>query len=346
MTTYALLVEPSVNRVYTKVAPEVLVAELAFVDRALLGGVVRGTRRVERGGASFVELDVDGDLAPAALAALVELSSAYVLFEVRGDALVPADVTPVACYDDDLLTTLRYSGKTNEQFTKLLVNVATAASSAAGERRASGGRVRLLDPMMGRGTTLNQGLMLGFDVTGIEADQRDTDAYGQFLERWLKDKRIKHRVQSWTYRKGRETPAHQLRITVKRTALGEAHDQEVDVIHDDTVGAREHLRRSSVDVVAADLPYGVQHGSRTPEWGSSRNAAGLLAAALPVWRSVLRGGGAMALAFNIRTLRRDELVALLDEAGLETLDPERSGFEHHVDRSITRDVVVATKPSG
>lgn len=343
--TYALLVEPSFNRVYTRQAPGVLAAELAFVDRAVLGGVVGEVRRVERGGAPFVELDVDEPLTADRLSTLVELSSVYVVFEVRDGALVPADVARVACYDDDLLTTLRYSGKTNEQFTKLLVNLAVAASASAGERRAAGERVRLLDPMAGRGTTLNQGLMLGYDVAGVEVDQRDTDAYEQFLETWLKEKRIKHRVQSWTIRKGRPTTAHHTRITIKRTALGEATDQVVDIVHDDTLNVREHLKRSSVDVVVGDLPYGIQHGSQTTQWGSSRNATALLTDALAVWRSALRGGGSLCLAFNRRTLPRADLVALLTDADLAVIGPDDTSFEHRVDRSITRDVVVATKPT-
>ncbi len=35
-------------------------------------------------------------------------------------------------YDDDLLTILKYPGKTNEQFTKLLLNVTLASSAFAG----------------------------------------------------------------------------------------------------------------------------------------------------------------------------------------------------------------------
>lgn len=345
MATYALLIEPSFNRVYTRSAPEVLAAELAFTDRVVLGGRIVATRRVERGGATFVELDVDEPLTPDELTVLVGLSSVYVLFEVRDDALVPADVAAVAWYDDDLLTTLRYSGKTNEQFTQLLVNVAVAASDAATARRRAGAPVRLLDPMAGRGTTLNQGLMMGFDVTGIEVEQRDTDAYGQFLTTWLEGKRIKHRIQSWTYRKGRPTTAHQTRVTIKRVVGGEPADQVVDIIHDDTLNAREHLKRSSADVLVADLPYGIQHGSRTAQWGSSRDATGLLVEALPVWRSVLCGGGAMSLAWNRRMVARADLVALLVDAGFDVLDPDDRSFEHRVDRTISRDLVVARKPS-
>lgn len=343
--TYALLVEPSFNRVYTQQAPQVLEAELAFLDAMVLGGAVQAVRTVRHGRAPFVEIDVAERLTPDDLAAVVELSSVYLVFEVRDGALAPVDAAPVACYDDDLLTTLRYSGKTNEQFTKLLINLAVAASDAVTERRLAGDRVRLLDPMAGRGTTLNQGLMMGFDVAGVEIDQRDTDAYVQFLETWLKDKRIKHRMQTWTFRKNRPMTGHEALITIKRSAVADEPDQIVDVIHDDTLSTREHLKRSSIDVIVGDLPYGIQHGSRTEQWGSSRNAAALLADALPVWRAVLRGGGSICLAFNRRTLPRVELVALLADAGYRVIGPEDTSFEHRVDRSITRDLVVAVKPA-
>jgi len=64
------------------------------------------------------------------------------------------------------LTIQRYKGKTNEQFTKLLCNVTLSVSAHA--RDWPGRRLRILDPVCGRGTSLNQGLVYGFDVDGID----------------------------------------------------------------------------------------------------------------------------------------------------------------------------------
>ncbi len=51
---------------------------------------------------------------------------------VEGDDLLrPTALRPLAYFDDDLLTIQKYSGKTNEQFTKLLLNVTVLASSFA-----------------------------------------------------------------------------------------------------------------------------------------------------------------------------------------------------------------------
>ena len=45
------------------------------------------------------------------------------LFERDGDALRPVELPRRDRFDDDLLTILKYPGKTNELFTKLLLNV-------------------------------------------------------------------------------------------------------------------------------------------------------------------------------------------------------------------------------
>jgi hypothetical protein len=51
------------------------------------------------------------------------------------------------------------------------------------------------------------------------------------------------------------------------------------------------------------------------------------------------------LSWNAIGLKRDELIAHIAAAGLEPLDfgPYRD-FEHRVDSSIRRDIVVAIKP--
>ena len=111
-------------------------------------------------------------------------------------------------FDDDLLTILKYPGKTNELFTKLLLNVALASSALAGDcRRPTTRRLVVLDPLCGRGTTLNQALMYGFDAYGMDIDARDFEAYSVFIKRWLKDKRLKHRAESSTVRRDRKVVA-------------------------------------------------------------------------------------------------------------------------------------------
>ena len=40
----------------------------------------------------------------------------------------------------------------------------------------------MLDPLCGRGTTLNQALTYGYDAAGIDLDGKDFEAYSAFLQ--------------------------------------------------------------------------------------------------------------------------------------------------------------------
>jgi tRNA G10 N-methylase Trm11 len=249
-----------------------------------------------------------------------------------GSALTPLAVERLAFFGSDLITIQRYAGKTNEQFTHLLVNVSVAVSAAAQERSDQGLPVRLLDPLAGRGTSLNRGLMYGFDVTGIDLDGADFEAYCGFLTTYLKDNRLAPKVEEAHIRKGPLAGSRRFTLRIRRTQL-------VDVIRDDTVKVGEHLGARSFDVLVADLPYGVQHGS-TAAGGLTRTPGELVAAALEGWRKVLRAGAGLALAWNTRTFGRDEFEDALRRAGFEVVENADS-FDHKGDRSITRGLVIA-----
>jgi tRNA G10 N-methylase Trm11 len=187
-------------------------------------------------------------------------------------------------FDDDLLTILKYPGKTNEQFTKLLLNVTLASSAFAGELSSpvaadlgaadigaaepaaadlGGRRLAVLDPLCGRGTTLNQALRYGFDAYGADIDARDVEAYAVFIQRWLKDKRLKHRADFSPVRRDRKVVAR--RLTAEFAATKDEYKagdvQRLEVVEAETTRIGEFFRAASADLVVADLPYGVQHGS-------------------------------------------------------------------------------------
>lgn len=345
MATLALLLKASANRVYGDVALDLAAAELRVLDRHVLGGVVASAERTELAGVEYLLVEGDEALrSPDRLAVLANLSGLHAAFEVEGELLRPLEARPLRRQPEDVTTIQRYVGKTNEAFTHLLVNLALAVAPDGFGRALSGARVRLLDPACGRGTSLNRGVVYGLDGFGIEHDQRDVDAYEAFFVGWCKDHRLKHQAERATLRKGRDRPAH--RWTVAYGAgKDRAEHRVVDVVHDDTARLRDHLGARSVDLLVCDLPYGVQHGASPAPGALQRSPSDLLEVALPVWREVLRPGAGVALAWNLRTLPRAELVGRLADAGLELCtDPDDAGFAHRVDRSIQRDVVVARRP--
>jgi SAM-dependent methyltransferase len=342
---FALLALPSANRVYRASAPALALAELRILGEGLLGGRLREEGWTRLAGVPYLTFGAD-DLGPGDLAVLAHLSVFYALFEQDGAALRPVEVPPAERLDDDLVTVPKYAGKTNEQFTRLLLNV-TAASSAAAGRLPEGGLV-VLDPLCGRGTTLNQALVAGHDAVGVEHDGKDVEAYATFLRTWLERKRLKHKASFGPVRRsgallGRRFEA-EFAATKEQYRAGEV--QRVTLVHADTLRTPDFVRPGSVDVVVTDAPYGVQHGSRAGSGGrTARSPLGLLEQALPVWVRALRPGGAVGISWNTLVAPRADLVHLLAAAGLRPLDegPYRE-LAHRVDQAIVRDVVVGRLP--
>jgi hypothetical protein len=343
MPEYALLLRPASNRLYSKGAAALNTAELSVINEQALKGALRAIGPTTIGGVDYVRFVADDVLSGPAVAHLSNLSSAFALFRIADASLVPVTLTPLAHLDDDLLTILRYKGKTNEQFTKLLFNVTLAASAHGTDW--PGQRLRVLDPVCGRGTSLNQGLVYGFDVDGIEIDRAAYDAYQSFLVTWLKDKRYKHQVHTMPLRRDTKIVGRRFEVVFARDKEEYKADdvQRVRFVNDDTTQAAEHYRKPVFDAVIADLPYGVQHASRAKPDARSRRPEDLLDAALPGWVGAMKPGAAIGLSWNTKVLKRDELVDLLGRHGLVPSSTEES-FEHRVDQSITRDLVVAVKP--
>jgi hypothetical protein len=350
MGRYALLILPSANRVYADASTALTVAELEAFGQAVLSGRIAGACPATIAGVPYVTFTADR-LNARDTALLANLSSAYALFEVdagngkSGEVLRPVELRPLDRFDDDLITIQKYQGKTNEQFTKLLLNVTLLASAFAPDMLDR--KFTVLDPLCGRGTTLNQALMYGFDAAGIDLDAKDFDAYATFIETWLKRKRVKHHAERSRLRAGGKVTGRRLRISLAADAgdYKSGLTQRLDVVNADTARAAQFFKPETFDLVVADAPYGVQHGSRTAAKGLARSPADLLAAAAPAWASLLRSGGACGIAWNTLVARREQAAGILADAGLDPVDTgPYLGFRHRVDQAIVRDILVARKP--
>lgn len=339
---YALLLAPSANRVYADAASRLSRAELAVFADSALAARITGIDEIDLGGVGYLTFTVDGaGMTARDIAYLSNLSAAYALFElVDNELLRPVPLRPLARFDDDLITIPKYAGKTNEQFTRLLLNVTLLASASAGAMLDR--PVTVLDPLCGRGTTLNQALMYGYHAVGIELDGADVDAYSAFLRTWLRRKRLKHSADLHPVRRDRRLVARCFEAAVGDRRSGQ--QQRVTVYHADTTRARDFLRAGCADVIVADAPYGVAHGSRTPGGGLSRRPLELVRAAMPVWAELLRPGGAIGVSWNTYGAGRDELASIAVDAGLAVVDDAAyRDFGHRVDQAISRDILVARK---
>ena len=335
---YALLLAPSANRVYADQAGRLSRAELAAFS-TVLSGDVSDIGPAELAGVEY--LCFAAELTARDVAHLSNLSAAYALFERVDDLLRPVELTPLARYDTDLITIPKYAGKTNEQFTKLVLNLTLLASASA--PRMLDGHLTVCDPLCGRGTTLNQALMYGYDAIGVELDGKDLDAYNLFLRTYLKRKRLKHTAELIPVRRAGRRAARRLEVTLAPSR--EDHKagavQKVTVLQADTTQLDGLLRGNCADVLVADLPYGVAHGSYDDEGGLSRRPLDLLERAVPQWLALLRPGGAIGLSWNTKVAKRESAEDVLLANGLEIV--RYDDLSHRVDQGIERDVVVARK---
>jgi len=353
-----LLRAPSANRVYAQAAGALSRAEAHWVLGAHLGAVPSLAER-DLVGMDALEVARPRHESPAADgplrdderfdALLAMLSGTYGVVDMVGGEPEPADperpllrprrLPDVLRHPSDLETTLRYTGKTNEQFTALLVNLAAALST-----RRDGildGTLDLLDPLCGRGTTLNRALRLGLSPVGAEIDRKDVEAYRAFLGTWLRTHRYKHTLETTrlTLRGEQLGSRTEAELAPDKQILRAGGGQRLSLLGCDTTRLGDVLPGRSIDALVADLPYGVQHGSRAGgTW--QRSPLEVLRAAAPGWRSLLRDGAGLSLAVNRRTLDHAEASAVLAEAGLRVLSAD-GAFRHRVDQSIDRDILLA-----
>ncbi len=271
-------------------------------------------------------------------------SSFYALFEVRSDgALLPCGTNFPFVFPESMPQMLKYQGKTNELFTRLLVNLTQSAA------KATNTTPRMLDPMSGKGTSLYEGIIRGWDVLGIEINNTWCQETATFVIRFMKEGRYKHKVQHnrmSNVDKGKVIDALHLTAAASREAYDRNEVQTLQLYHTDTRHADKLMRRNSIDMIVCDLPYGVQHGSKQERGNTqARSPHQLVDEALPAWLNVLKRGGAIGLSFNEHTLRFEAIAKLLEQHGMEIVNShDCAAYRHRVDQSIIRNLIVARKP--
>ncbi len=318
MPNYLMLLSPSSNRVYAGQAPQLAAAEL----RATCPGAtdVEETAVAGVDYLGFTANDVD-------LATVARQSGCLAVFQREGELLRPVALPEVFTLEEDLVSIPKYQGKTNEQFTQLLLNVTLGAVT-----READGRRQVLDPLAGRGTTIFTALRQGHDAYGVELDGKAFEQLAAFAKTYFRRKRMKHTAEVTPVRRGGRSIGRRFDLHV----VG----QQATVFTGDARDSAALFGKKRFDAIVTDAPYGVAHGAATGN-ARDRSPAELLTDVVPVWAGQLKHGGALGIAWNTFGLAREALVELCRSAGLEPLDGD---FAHRVDSSIKRDVLVAHKP--
>jgi hypothetical protein len=303
-----------------------------------LGTAVKDIQPITLAGQEFLLTTIEdaGDYNLAFISELIPrlgaVSEAYEYFEQLGDIAGPLlrpiepQFTPFVPLE--MAEARRYKGKTNETFTRVLLNTALFAGDYA---QSANERLRILDPLAGGGTTLFLALALGYDAFGIESTRQDVDSTALFVRQYLENEHI--HCKETDERGRRSGRRYQFEIGRK------GNTRHLVLANGDTSDAALHLREVAggprMHAIVGDLPYGIQHVGEV---------TALLSKVLPVWERLLLPGGSMALAWNATRIEREAMVALFEEHTHLQIRNEApyTQYTHPVDRVIKRrDIIVA-----
>ena len=332
----ALKITPQRSTQYMNMTTTLAIPELLASP---LRAVVHAVEHVTLAGQGYLLATADDDVLAspfyrAVLSQLGATSEVYEYFthigEVVGPLLRPVEPSFVPFVPLEMAETRRYKGKTNELFTRVLLNVALYAGAYSEQITE---RLRILDPLAGGGTTLFLALAAGYDAFGIDAERQDIESTAVFVKQYCNSEHIPYKeVDERGRRAGRR---YQFEIGPK------GNTRWLVLAHGDSVQADLHMREivggPRMHAIVADLPYGIQHFGEI---------SGLLAKAVPVWERLLLPGGTLALAWNATRIERAEMVAFFEKhTGLQVRNEEPyTQFAHTVDRVIKqRDIVVAVR---
>jgi len=331
----ALKITPQRSTQYANMADVLAGPELVASP---LGAAIQDVTPVRLAGqvfllVTFADTLVPGEMLPV-LSRLGATSEVYEYFEqvgeVQGPLLRPMEPQFTPFVPLEMAEVRRYKGKTNELFTQVLLNIALFAGAYASEYT---GRLRVLDPLAGGGTTLFLALAMGYDAFGIELERQDIETTAVFLRQYLHSEHIPFKeLDERGRRAGRR---YQFEI---------GHKKETRLLvlaHGDTQQANLHMQEvpggPRMHAIVGDLPYGIQHFGEI---------ATLLQKALPVWEQMLLPGGTLALAWNATRIERANMVELVQQHTHLTVknEPPYTQLTHTVDRVIKRrDIVVGVK---
>lgn len=333
---FAFKIAPQRSTQYASMTATLAMPELLVSP---LGSAVNAITPARLAGQEYLLTTLDEErLSMAAmldvLARLGTISEAYEYFErvgeVQGPLLRPLEPHYTPFVPLEMAEARRYKGKTNEIFTRVLLNVALCAGDYNAQFT---GRLRVLDPLAGGGTTLFLALAAGHDAFGIELERQDVETTTVFVRQYLENEHIPYKeIDERGRRAGRR---YHFEIGHK------GKTRSLVLVHGDSAQADMHLREvvggPRMHAIVGDLPYGIQHFGEI---------SALLDKALPAWERMLLPGGTLALAWNATRIERAAMVELLErQTHLKVRDePPYTQFVHAVDRVIKRrDIVVGVK---
>ena len=345
---YLLLQNPGHNRVYYNLADKLALAELT-VASSRFSVACQAIEIVQVEGIRYLSIETESAIKESDLEIISRLSFVFAIYqleEVNGQQyLKPIQRVNYEFLDSKISSLLKYRGKTNELFTKMMLNVALLSS-----KFSYSDPIQLLDPVAGKGTTLFEAAIYGYDTYGIEIEPKPVHELVVFFKKFLEEERFKHTLNKRQISGQKKSDAtHIQEFDFARSKADFKSGKEVKklaIVGGNSDSAAQYFKGEKFHLIVGDLPYGIQHGNNSDKKAvtGSRNPSELLAECLPGWHQVLKKGGIVVMAWNSFLVSRQKLSEVFTDLQFEILSQEPySDFEHMVDRSIKRDIVVARK---
>jgi len=334
---YAVLQNPGHNRVYFSSSGKLAKNELSALFQDNINNISEIKEEIF-GGVEYITFSSQNKLSEEDVILLSRLSFVYAIFEIQDKLFLPVTKNHSYYFSDDLNMILKYSGKTNEIFTRMMINLAVFAS---GFKNKFFENLNLLDPVCGKGTTVFDGLICGYNSFGVELSEKLVNESSQFLKKYLENGKYKHSLKKEKISgTGFKSQRYLFDISKNKTDQKENKNLLCEFIDGDTQNINKYYKKNTFHIIAGDLPYGIQHENKAGG-NKMRNPAELIKTSVPVWTEVLKPGGAIALSWNTFLLKREELEKIFEENKLEIVD--FGDFSHRVDQAINRDVIVGVK---
>ncbi len=335
---YALMLRPNNNIPYFEEMKKLCIHEINLMFSRLKLDLL-SLEVTKLGRATYLIVELENLLEDKFFKHISRLSFYYSLFEIQGEVFKPIDIQEKLAFDEDLSVRLKYNGKTNESFTRLLINSALYTSNYFNVDKTF-----VYDPMCGKGTTLFEGLIQGYQVYGAELNKKAIDEMWVYFSRYLKEGKYKHEMMNGKAQFNGKTLGEIFEAKAARTKdTFKNNSSSIKIFRGDTTKSNLIFKKNSMHIIVTDLPYGVAHMGKSEE-ESSRNLYKLLNHSFIAWYELLKKGGALALSWNTYTNKREDIVKLLEDNNYKVMNSkEYTNFKHRVSQAINRDIIVALK---
>ncbi len=282
---------------------------------------------------TFESRELDGD----EYSLLARHSAVVFMAEKINGLLRPLQPVYLAYLQDDLPEVLKYKGKTGVTFTRMMMNTAAALSPFSRLEQT----LTFFDPVCGKGTGCFCAAADGMNAFGLDLDRKDIREAADYFSRYLKFHKLKHRMQALSETvSGHVVPVTEFIFSDSKEHYLSGDTRVLSLACADTIDSPALFRKRKAHIIAADLPYGIQHA---PQSGAKPELLPVfLRRVLPAWKSALQPDGVIALSFNTLTLPSADVRNALEQAGFRL--PRNELFyqlRHEVEHAVVRDVVFA-----